>query len=62
MSSTKPSPLPPPRAERVRGPERRRRLIALGLIAALPALIAGLVMGARHEDSATGAIESFLAA
>jgi hypothetical protein len=62
MSSTKPSPVSPPKAARARGPERRRRLIALGLIAALPALIAGLVIGARHEDSANAAVERFLAA
>ena len=61
MSSTKPSPLPAPDAARERGPERRRRLVALGLIAALPALVAGLVVGARHEDSARGAVERFLA-
>jgi hypothetical protein len=60
MSSTKPSHLPTPKAARPRGPERRRRMIALGLIAALPALIAGLVVGARHEDSATGAVVRFL--
>ena len=62
MSSTKPSPVPPPKAARARRPERRRRLIALALLAALPALIVGLVVGARHEDSAGGAVEQFLAA
>ena len=58
MSSTKPL----PKAARKHGPQRRRRLIALGLLAALPALIAGLVVGARYEDSARGAVERFLAA
>jgi peptidoglycan glycosyltransferase len=62
MSSTKPSLSPPPKATPARERERRRRLLALGLIAALPALVAGLVIGARHEDSASGAVRSFLAA
>src|SRR4051812_33558287 len=62
MSSPSPSLSPSPKAAATRGRERRRRVLALGLLAALPALVAGLVIGARHEDSARGAVERFLAA
>ena len=62
MSSTKPSPLRTPKAAPTRGRDRRRRALALGLIAGLPALVVGLVIGARHEDSARGAVTRFLAA
>src|SRR4051794_20389347 len=52
----------PPRAAPERSPYRRRRLLALGLFAALPALAAGMVVGARHQDSGRVAVERFLAA
>src|SRR3954467_8069334 len=62
MSSPSPSLSPSPKAAATRGRERRRRVLALGLLAALPALVAGLAIRARHEDSARSAVERFLTA
>ena len=63
MSSTKPSPLPAPNAVRTRAPSAAGAALALGLIAALLALVAG--PGRRRApraDSARGAVARFAAA
>jgi hypothetical protein len=62
MTSPLPSLSPQPRAAPARSPHWRRRLLALGLLAGLPALAVGIVVGARHEDSGQVALKRFLAA
>jgi penicillin-binding protein A len=62
MTSPLPSLTPQPRAAPARSPHWRRRLLALGVVAGVPALTAGLVVGARHEDSGQVAVKRFLAA
>ena len=62
MTSSLPSLTPPPAAAPARGRHVRRRVAAVALFTALPALVAGVVVGARHEDSARTTVERFLAA